>query len=116
MYKLKLKHHFDSAHRLKLNYDSKCEGIHGHRWEVIIEIWKNTLDDNGMIIDFSKLKGKIDELDHKMLNDMVKFNPTAENLSKYLHDEFMKLGVFERLKLTIYESPGASISYEMPRT
>ena len=111
MYKLKLKHHFDSAHRLKLDYSSKCENIHGHRWKVIVEIWKNSLDENGMIVDFSKLKQTIDELDHKMLNNIIDFNPTAENLSKYLHKKFAKLGLFDYLKVTIYESPEASISY-----
>ncbi len=37
MYILKTRHDFDSSHFLA-NYDGKCANIHGHRWEVEVEV------------------------------------------------------------------------------
>lgn len=39
-------------------------------------------------MDFIHIKKKItDKLDHQILNDILPFNPTAENLAKYICDE-----------------------------
>jgi len=112
MYKLIYKHHFDSAHKLKLDYQSPCQGLHGHRWEVVVEIEAPELDENGMIIDFSKIKELIDRLDHKNLNDILPFNPTAENIAKFLEGQISFLmGDLEKVRVTIFESPNASITY-----
>jgi len=115
MYRLKLSHHFDAAHRLELSYKSKCQNLHGHRWVVNVEITAETLNKEGMIIDFSEIKKIIDELDHKNLNDILTFNPTAENIVIYLHEKIEAVGNFDIdsiLKVEVFESPNASISYE----
>lgn len=117
MYYLKLKHHFDSAHKLELDYESPCQRYHGHRWVVIVKVWSETLNKNGMIADFKTLKGIINQLDHRMLNDLVDFNPTAENLVKYLHNE-IKMALqaddlkISRIAIELFESPEASVTYE----
>ncbi len=33
MYTLKVKSHFDAAHRIR-DYKGKCSRTHGHRWDV----------------------------------------------------------------------------------
>ena len=69
---------FDSAHRLDLPYESKCNQLHGHRYK--IEIWiSGEPNRNGMIIDFSEIKNVINNFDHIYLNDIIK-NPTLELL------------------------------------
>ena len=41
-----------------------------------------------MVLDFTHIKRKIqDKFDHKVINEVVPFNPTAENLAKYICDE-----------------------------
>ena len=114
-YTLRLEHHFDAAHKLRLDHASPCQNVHGHRWDVVIEIVSNRLDKCGMVCDFKVIKGFVNELDHKMLNEVVDFNPTAENISKYLHDK-IKREVVGEVKVTIFESPGASITYEDTET
>ena len=109
-YKLRLRTHFDSAHKLELGYDSRCTNIHGHRWKVIIEIISGKLNKDGMIVDFKRLKEIVDKLDHRYLNDMFTFNPTAENISEYLYHKIKRETGFNA-KVTIYESPDASITY-----
>jgi len=118
MYKLKIKTHFDAAHTLfntESLVDKKCAELHGHRWkvEIIIET-SNTKD--GMVIDFSKIKDIIDKFDHKNLNDIIKINPTSENIARIIYEEvkaeiYQNLGDFT-LEVTVWETPNASITYD----
>ena len=114
MYQLSLEHKFSSAHQLTNAYDDKCnDNLHGHNWKVLVEIWTEKLI-KGMVIDFTKVKEIIDELDHKNLNSILKFEPTAENLVKYIHKKIDK-EVKQKdkiIKITLWEADKASISYE----
>lgn len=57
---------FDSSHFLALPYESKCLRIHGHTYNVDVEIW-GELNENGMIFDFNHLSRLIKLLDHRIL-------------------------------------------------
>jgi 6-pyruvoyltetrahydropterin/6-carboxytetrahydropterin synthase len=76
----------DSAHYLE-GYDGKCRDYHGHSWR--IRIWIKGLESDrdsvGILFDFGNVKELKELLDHKMINDVVDFNPTAENLSLYVY-------------------------------
>lgn len=113
MYTLKLEHHFSSAHQLTHAYDNKCnDSIHGHNWKVIVEISVEELV-NGMVVDFTKIKEIIDRLDHKNLNVVVDFEPTAENLSKYLWEQIdgALAQTVRTVIITLYEADKAGITY-----
>ena len=85
MYKVQKTMEICGSHQLELNYDSPCCGLHGHNWFVTIYMRANALDKNGMVFDFAKIKKLIhNKFDHKHLNDVVGFNPTAENLACYI--------------------------------
>ncbi|ASJ11103.1 6-carboxy-5,6,7,8-tetrahydropterin synthase [Thermococcus sp. P6] len=57
---------FDSSHFLILPYESKCLRIHGHTYNVDVEVW-GELNENGMIFDFNHLSGLVKLLDHRIL-------------------------------------------------
>jgi len=57
---------FDSSHFLELPYESKCLRIHGHTYNVDVEIW-GELNENGMIFDFNHLSSLVKLLDHRIL-------------------------------------------------
>lgn len=73
---------FDAAHYLT-HYKGKCEKMHGHTYKMQITI-EGDVKKDGMVYDFVELKKLvrkhvIDELDHAVLNDVIK-NPSAENI------------------------------------
>ena len=90
------------AHNLKLNYESKCQNIHGHNWIVTVHCKAAQLNENGMIEDFTNIKKQVhDKLDHKYINDVVDFNPTAENIAKWVCDQ-----IHTCFKVEVQESEG----------
>ena len=88
MYKIKKRLEISAAHQLKLSYPSKCENLHGHNWIIDIYLASEDLNQDGMIIDFTHIKEAIHKkLDHKNLNQVLDFNPTAENIAKWVCDQ-----------------------------
>lgn len=98
------------AHRLSLNYESKCQRLHGHNGIATIYCCAEELDENGMVADFTHIKQKIsDRLDHQTLNDLFTFNPTAENLARWIAEEIPHC-----YKVTFQESEGNVACYVKP--
>lgn len=108
MYYIQKRMEVASSHKLKLNYKSKCENIHGHNWIITVYCKMETLDENGMVIDFKHIKEAVhDRLDHKYLNDELDCNPTAENIAKWITDN-----VDYCYKTIVQESEGNTATYE----
>lgn len=108
MFIVKKRMEIAGAHRLNLNYESKCANLHGHNWIVTVWCKSKTLDDNGMVMDFTHIKREVqDKLDHKFLNDVVEFNPTAENIAKWVCDQIPKC-----YRVSVQESEGNVATYE----
>ncbi|MCQ2104584.1 MAG: 6-carboxytetrahydropterin synthase QueD [Fibrobacter sp.] len=108
MYKISKRFEISGAHRLDLPYDSKCTGIHGHNWIITVHCKSKELNAQGMVIDFSHVKKTIkDKLDHKLLNDIVDFNPTAENMAKWICDQIPNC-----YRVVVQESEGNIAEYE----
>ena len=61
MYYVKKRLEISAAHNLKLDYESKCENLHGHNWIIVIYCRSEELDKNGMVLDFTVIKKKIKE-------------------------------------------------------
>jgi len=117
MYTLRLEHGFSAAHQLEHAYSSECnDNLHGHNWKVIIVICTHELI-NGMVVDFKKVKETINQLDHKNLNTLLKFEPTAENISLYLYNEISKImDETERaymVEVEVFEADKASIKFNL---
>lgn len=97
-----------SAHALNLSYESKCENLHGHNWIVKIYCKSEKLNADGMVTDFTQIKRQItNALDHKNLNEVFDFNPTAENIAHWICDN-----VENAYKVEVWESEMNMAAYE----
>ena len=95
------------CHSLKLDYESKCSQMHGHNWIVTIYCRARSLNHNGMVCDFTHIKEKIHGyLDHGNFNELLPFNPTAENIAKWICDQ-----IPECYKVSVQESEGNTATY-----
>ena len=51
MFEIKKRVEISAAHRLCLDYESKCTVLHGHNWIVDIYLRADKVNKNGMIMD-----------------------------------------------------------------
>ena len=66
------------------------------------------LNDDGMVVDFTDIKRTVlGALDHRCLNDILPFNPTAENIARWICDN-----VEHCYRVDVRESEGNTASYE----
>jgi len=121
MFKLKIQDYFSSAHYLR-NYKGSCENLHGHNWKVELLVEGSQLNNSDILIDFkilkSILKETLNELDHKLLNEIPYFkniNPSSERLAEYIFKKIKdKLSQYSNIKVkevTVYETDKASATY-----
>lgn len=120
MYFLELVEIFSAAHALR-NYPGVCARIHGHNWKIKVALKCDTLDENGMAVDYAELKKilmeVIAEFDHNLFNNhpyFVKVNPTSEKICEYFYNELeRKFPAAVRMdSVQIWETESFSVMYK----
>ncbi|MDE6574743.1 MAG: 6-carboxytetrahydropterin synthase [Muribaculaceae bacterium] len=107
MYFVKKRMEVAGCHRLELSYPSKCSSRHGHNWVITVYCRAMELNADGMVCDFTKIKECIHNyLDHGDFNELLPFNPTAENIAKWVTDV-----IPECYKACVQESEGNVAMY-----
>ncbi len=130
IYRLRVRESFAAAHQLR-EYEGACERLHGHNWEVEVEVEGERLNGQGLLVDFKVLKGILREvlspLDHSLLNEHPEFekeNPTSERIAAYIFKE-VEGRIRERnlpvvvSQATVWESPNSratAVRYKTPST
>jgi 6-pyruvoyltetrahydropterin/6-carboxytetrahydropterin synthase len=96
MYKISKTFTFDAAHQLHgLPEGHQCGRLHGHTYKVQVVLMSDDLTDEGWVLDFGEmrwLREYIDTtLDHRNLNDVFDFQPTAEKLAQHFFDKAIEM-------------------------
>lgn len=111
MFEVRVEADFAAAHFLQ-DYNGKCENLHGHNYKVYAHVRGAALNEGGMLMDFSLLKGALrsvcKQIDHTNLNDLDVFkqNPSAERIAMFIYD-----GIIAELK-----KQGLDLSYQEGKT
>ncbi|MBD5239535.1 MAG: 6-carboxytetrahydropterin synthase [Bacteroidales bacterium] len=96
-----------ACHRLQLSYPSKCTNLHGHNWIITVTCQSRTLNSDGMVEDFTAIKEMVQgRLDHADLNAVLPFNPTAENIARWICEQIPTC-----VRVDVQESEGNVASY-----
>lgn len=82
---------FEAAHHLpSLPEDHQCHRMHGHTYNVDLTVGSDRLDEFGFVVDFAALmplrRHIEDVLDHRVLNEVLPFEPTCELVAQHLGD------------------------------
>jgi 6-pyruvoyltetrahydropterin/6-carboxytetrahydropterin synthase len=122
MYEVTVKKSFSAAHLLK-EIGGKCEELHGHNFIVEVSVVSESLNREGLLIDFRVVKRWTDEvleqLDHKYLNEIEYFksiNPSSEQLARFLYDRISEKSRQTNVTLsrvTVWESDNSRVSYSL---
>ena len=122
---------FCYGHRL-MNYDGMCKHLHGHNGRIEVELASDSLDERGMVVDFTEVnesvKAWVDaNLDHKMLlrkDDPIipileaagepyyamETNPTAEAIARLVYD-YVVAQNFPVRSVSVWETPTSVAVY-----
>ncbi|MGD2137781.1 MAG: 6-carboxytetrahydropterin synthase [Gammaproteobacteria bacterium] len=131
MYRVSKSVTFCYGHRL-LNYSGKCRHLHGHNARAVITLESRTLDERGMVEDFTELKELVREwldreIDHTLLlhrDDpvlpalreagervrVVGENPTAEVIARMIF-EFVADRGYPVTEVSLWETATSCASY-----
>ncbi len=109
MYYIKKRMEIAGCHSLTLSYPSKCSRMHGHNWIISICCKSKELNADGMVADFTEVKERIhSQLDHANLNEVLPFNPTAENMARWICEQIPHC-----YRVEVQESEGNVAIYEI---
>lgn len=109
MYYVRKTFEVSGAHRLELDYESKCSRLHGHNWLITIYCRARELDGNGMVVDFGEMKRCVfDRLDHQVVNEVIGCNATSENIARWCCGQ-----VKNCYRVDVQETAGNVATYEV---
>ena len=117
MFTISKEFHFSASHVLQgLPAGHPCGRLHGHNYVVTIYLSAPELDGRGFVVEYGELdmlEEYIDDtLDHRHLNDVYPFTPTAENLAKCIY-WFCVEHWIQTLAVKVQETPKTSATFAM---
>jgi 6-pyruvoyl-tetrahydropterin synthase len=124
MYTVGVRDHIMVAHSLKGDEFGPAQKLHGATYTVAIELEREELGPNGIVIDIallrSRLRGVLSDLDYRNLDEHPAFadhHSTTELLARHIHRELgrrLPAAAGATLTVTLDESPVAWARYRAP--
>lgn len=131
VYELTVQRVFSAAHAI--NIRGVRETLHGHDWHVTVAMTGDSLDDDGLLVDFHVLERVVDEVIAPFRNTNLnaappfdRLNPTAENVASYF-GRAIERGLHAAMRGTddaaasttrlawvrVTEAPGCAVTYRL---
>lgn len=116
MYRIAKRFRFSASHVLTgLPQTHPCTRLHGHNYEVELIFQSDKLDETGFVRDYRSLdqvkKFIAEQIDHRHLNDLFPFPPTAENLARFFYEALRELYP-ELISVRVAETQDTWATYE----
>jgi 6-pyruvoyltetrahydropterin/6-carboxytetrahydropterin synthase len=122
MYEVTIKKSFSAAHRIS-EIGGNCEALHGHNFLVEDSVAAESLNEEGLLIDFRVVKQWTEEilaqLDHTYLNELDYFqnmNPSSEQIARLLYERIDAKARQAQVRLsrvTVWESDNSCATYSL---
>ena len=120
MYEVTVTTVISASHHLR-GYEGKCENVHGHNYRVEASVRADSLNEQGLALDFKELKKHLHEIaqdyDHHDLNQQKDFktiNPSSENIAQVIFRRLARRisqpGISMH-KVRVYETDGCCVTY-----
>lgn len=119
MFTISVETHFWASHQMTLPDGSK-EPLHQHNWAVAAHISSNKLNNMGLVMDFHRLKERLDNIAAEFggapleKNDYFRRNnSSAEMVARYIYEK-LRAKLPEGVKLEavrVQEEPGCSAKF-----
>jgi 6-pyruvoyltetrahydropterin/6-carboxytetrahydropterin synthase len=119
VYKVSVDTYFDASHQLTLS-SGTSEPLHQHRWEVTVSLSSLALNEIGIVIDFNRLKKKVDSITSDISGEKMggnqffrENNCSAENVARYIYERLEAM-LDNNLKLEtvcVTEEPGCRAEF-----
>ena len=98
-----------ASHRISFAGGTQTEPLHGHNWKITVYCASEELDADGMVVDFCEIERRIcGYLDHGDLNELLPFNPTTENLARWICEQ-----IPDCYKVIVKETEDNTATYEL---
>ena len=121
MYTVRIERSFSAAHAIEIR--GERETLHGHDWGVTAELAGESLDSDGLLVDFHDVEAALERVvgrfRNRNLNETAPFdrvNPTAELVAQYIAVQLapaMPRGIHVR-SVSVREAPGCVATYVSP--
>lgn len=120
MFRITVEREFCAAHAIEMR--GEREPMHGHTWRVRVGVAGESLDEDGLLVDFHAVERALADIlapfHNRTLNEVSPFdrvNPTAENVARHIADAMTAAGgtlsgVWVE-SVSVGEAPGCVATY-----
>jgi len=121
-FELSIQREFCAAHAIRIR--GEREPVHGHNWRVRLWVRADSLDEDGLVVDFHQLENALDAViapwhnaDLNAADPFDRLNPTAEHVAREIaHRVRRKMGFVDGSapdvsRVEVSEAPGCCAIY-----
>ena len=109
LYSATKKFRFEMAHVLDSSYSEECQNFHGHSYQLAVTLTSDELNEDGMVVDFKKIKD--------VIGDYIKsWDHTLVISEKGYLERLANTSMFENIRFVCYSPTAEMMCVDMFNT